>query len=62
MFLDEAFSNLSQQYLPYLRALINDLRDKYQFIFVLITHDPRLKEIADKTYEVNMGEVKLVEV
>ena len=62
MFLDEAFSNLSQQYLPYLRALINDLRDKYEFIFVLITHDPRLKEIADKTYEVSMGDVKLLEV
>lgn len=62
MFLDEAFSNLSQQYLPYLRALINDLRDKYEFIFVLITHDPRLKEIADRTYEVTMGNVKLQEV
>jgi len=60
LFVDEGFSNLSQQYIPYLKSLFNNLRDKYGFIFVLVSHDPRLINIADKTYEVKNGEIKLI--
>ena len=52
-----------------MRALLNDvqsakigideLRDKYGFIFVLVAHDIRFLELADKTYEVKNGEVRL---
>ena len=62
LFLDEAFGNLSSQYLPYLKALVNSLTNKYGFRFVLITHDERLMELADRTYRVTLGEVKLVDM
>lgn len=58
LFIDEAFSALSSQYLPYLRSLLTSLKEEYDFIFVLIAHDERLIEIADSTYEVKDGEVK----
>ena len=54
LFLDEAFGNLSSQYLPYLKSLINSLTAKYGFRFVLITHDERLMELADRTYRVRL--------
>lgn len=60
LFLDEAFGNLSSQYLPYLKSLINSLTAKYGFQFVLITHDERLMELADRTYRVRLGNVQLV--
>lgn len=59
LFLDEAFSTLSDDYIPYLKSLINSLSDKYGFIFVLITHDTRFMEIADRTYRVKEGKVFL---
>ena len=61
LFLDEAFGNLSSQYLPYLKSLIVSLTNKYGFRFVLITHDERLMEMADRTYQVRLGNVKLVD-
>lgn len=61
LFLDEAFGNLSSQYLPYLKSLIVSLTNKYGFRFILITHDERLMELADRTYRVRLGEVKLVQ-
>lgn len=62
IFLDEAFGNLSSQYIPYLKALLQSLTNKYSFKFVLITHDERLMELADRTYQVRLGEVKLVDM
>ena len=60
LFLDEAFGNLPSQYLPYPKALITSLTNKYGFQFVLITHDERLMQLADRTYQVRLGNVKLV--
>lgn len=60
LFADEAFSALSDQYIPYLRSLLTSLSERYGFIFVLVAHDPRFIDIADKTYEVKNGEVRLV--
>ena len=62
LFLDEAFGNLSSQYLPYLKSLIVSLTNKYGFRFVLITHDERLMEMADRTYKVRLGAVQLVDM
>lgn len=58
LFVDEGFSSLSDQYIPYLRSLLNSLKEEYNFIFVLIAHDPRFIQIADLIYEVKDGEVK----
>ena len=60
IFIDEGFSNLSLQYIPYLRSLLTSLKEEYGFIFVVVSHDPRLIDIADQTYEVKNGEVRLV--
>ena len=38
---------------------MDELAKKYGFIFVLITHDTRFFDIADKTYLVNKGEVTM---
>lgn len=59
LFLDEAFSTLSDQYVPYLKVLMDELAAKYNFIFVLITHDTRFMDIANRTYIVNKGNVTL---
>lgn len=59
LFIDEGFSSLSDQYIPYLRSLLNSLKEEYGFIFVLIAHDLRFIQIADLRYEVHNGEVKL---
>ena len=60
LFADEAFSALSDQYIPYLRSLLTSLKEEYGFIFVLVAHDPRFIDISDNTYEVRNGDVKLV--
>ena len=60
IFIDEGFGNLSLQYIPYLRSLLTSLKEEYGFIFVLVSHDPRLIDIADQTYQVRNGEVRLV--
>lgn len=60
LFADEAFSALSQQYIPYLRSLLISLKEQYGFIFVLVSHDNRLIDISDNTYLVQDGEVKLI--
>lgn len=60
IFIDEGFSNLSLQYIPYLRSLLTSLKEEYGFIFVLVSHDIRLIDIADLKYEVRNGEVRLI--
>ena len=59
LFLDEAFGTLSSQYVPYLKVLMDELAKKYGFIFILITHDTRFMDVADKTYLVDKGKVTL---
>jgi DNA repair exonuclease SbcCD ATPase subunit len=60
LFIDEGFSALSSQYIPNLKSLLDSLRDTYGFTFVLIAHDIRFIDIADRLYEVKNGEVKLI--
>lgn len=54
---DEAMSNLSSQYIPYFKELLNALAKQYNFTFVLVAHDPRFIDIADYKYEIKNGEV-----
>ena len=52
-------TQLSKQYLPYFKSLINDLAEKYGFIFVLVTHDTDIMNLSDRTYFVDKGKVEL---
>lgn len=60
LFIDEGFSALSDQYIPYLKNLLDSLTKEYGFIFILIAHDIRFIEIADRTYEVKNGNAVLL--
>lgn len=59
LFIDEGFSAISSQYIHCLKSLLCSLKDKYGFIFVLVAHDTRFIDLADKTYEVRNGVAKL---
>jgi ABC-type phosphate transport system ATPase subunit len=57
LFMDEALSAISTQYLPYVKELINTLAKKYNFTFILVAHDSRFIDIADYKYEIQNGEL-----
>lgn len=60
LFLDEALSAVSSEYIPTLVDFMRGLVDKYQFKFVAIFHDTRFSEYADTIYQVSRGTAKLV--
>lgn len=60
IFLDEAFSELSESYIDGLIEFINQLSEKKGFRFVLISHDSRINPYADKLYRVENGVVELM--
>ena len=55
IFLDEAFSQVSDQYIGRLHQVLCGLKEAYGLIIVLITHDPRFTDLADRTYYVSNG-------
>lgn len=59
IFCDEAFSQISDDYLDGFMEFINHLSDKKGFKIVLITHDDRLKEYARMFYRIELGQVTL---
>lgn len=60
LFLDEALSAVSSEYIPTLVDFMRGLVDKYNFIFVAIFHDTRFSEYADTIYQVSNGSAHLV--
>lgn len=60
LFMDESLSAISTNYIEYVRELIKSLAEEYGFIFVLVNHDPRWNDLADRVYEMNNGEIKLL--
>lgn len=62
LFIDEALSALSTQYIPFLHSLIHNLAEEYNFEFILISHDPRFNDIADRIFEVQNGNVKCLRI
>lgn len=60
LFLDEALSAVSSEYIPTLVDFMKGLVDKYQFRFVAIFHDTRFSEYADTIYQVSNGTAKLL--
>lgn len=57
LMLDEAYSNISEEYVPAFFDFLSQLCEKLQFKIILITHDKRFLDYANKTYKINLGEV-----
>lgn len=55
LFLDEALSNISTQYLPNFFSFVKELSIQIGLTVVLITHDTRFLEYADRIYKVANG-------
>ena len=55
LFLDEALSNISTQYLDNFFSFVKELSEQIGLTFILITHDNRFLEYADRIYKVNNG-------
>lgn len=61
IFLDEAFSELSEKYVEGLIEFIRKISDNKGFKIVLISHNNRVIPYADKVYRVESGEVDYIE-
>lgn len=57
LFLDEKYSALSEHYIPRFFEFVKQVADERGLIIVMITHDMRFTNFADKGYIVNDGEV-----
>lgn len=55
LFLDEALSNISTQYLDNFFSFVKELSRQIGLTVILITHDTRFLEYADRLYKVNNG-------
>lgn len=62
IFIDEGFSQVSSEYLPYLMTLLKELAKKNNFKILLITHDDRMLPYADKRYIIENHVSREVEV
>lgn len=61
LFLDEALSNISTQYLDNFFGFVKELSTQIGLTVILITHDTRFLEYADRLYKVNNGVYSLEE-
>ena len=59
LMLDEAYSNISKNYISDFFDFLSKLCEKLQFTLILITHDERFIEYADRVYEISNGYVTL---
>lgn len=57
LFLDEALSQVSSTYLPNFFGLLKEMADKNDLKILLITHDVRFNDYADRVYKVKDGHV-----
>ena len=60
LFLDEAYSNISKEYISNFFDFLSKMCQQINFVIVLITHDERFIQYADRVYEVSNGYVTLV--
>ena len=60
LMLDEAYSNISKSYICNFFDFISKMCDKLGFIVILITHDERFIDYANRVYEVSNGNVTLL--
>lgn len=57
LMLDEKYSAVSEEYVPAFFEFLHQLCEKLDFKIILITHDKRFLQYADKRYVINQGEV-----
>lgn len=62
LLLDEKYSYLSAQYVPYFMEFIKKFTEEKDFIIVMITHDNRFMDYGDKVYIVADGHVREEEI
>lgn len=62
LFLDEYLTQISKQYLPNVFSFLSELSSKYDFIFVLVTHDSDIMSYSNRVYEVVEGRVREVKI
>ena len=55
--LDEKYSAVSEEYVPAFFEFLAKLCESLQFRIILITHDKRFLQYADKTYRIDKGVV-----
>ena len=60
LFLDESLTAISTDKLPRLKQFIQEVSKQYDFYFILIAHMEALFELADYTYHVQNGKIKLI--
>lgn len=60
LFLDEAYSNISKEYISNFFDFLNKMCDRLDFTVVWITHDERFIPYANKVYRVDNGLVTLI--
>ena len=60
LMLDEAYSNISKNYIANFFDFIAKLCDRLGFKIILITHDERFIDYADRVYEILNGKVNLL--
>lgn len=60
LMLDEAYSNISKEYVANFFEFLSKLCKKLEFTVILITHDERFIQYADKVYSISDGYVQLI--
>lgn len=60
LFLDESLTAISTDKLPRLKQFIQEVSKQYDFYFILIAHMEALFELADYSYNVQNGKIKLI--
>ena len=57
IFADEPSGNLDSQSADNLHQLFLNLRDKFGYTFVIVTHNKALAELSDRTLLMNDGQI-----
>lgn len=58
LLLDEKYSQISAQYVPYFMTFLKKFTEEKDFIIVMITHDTRFMNYGDRVYVVADGHVQ----
>ena len=57
LMLDEKYSAVSEEYVPAFFEFLHQLCEQLGFRIIMITHDKRFLDYADKRYKINQGDV-----
>ena len=57
MILDEPFKHLSEDHREQASAMLKELSDKLGLQMIIVTHDPKIADVADRTFKVERKRV-----